>query len=104
MVEAGHSDPEIVTSIGRSVWTVRKWRRIFERKGRDALTSQMGRPATEVLSTMPPEQQTKLRALREAHPGWGSESLLATLRADPAWSFFRLLLETGLRVSKGLSL
>ncbi len=72
--------------MGCSVWTVRKWRRIFEHKGRDGLTTQMGRPATGVLSTMLPELQTKLRALREAHPGWGPESLLATLRADPAWS------------------
>ena len=86
LAEAGHSDPEIATYMGCSVWTVRKWRRIFEHKGRDGLTTQMGRPATGVLSTMLPELQTKLRALREAHPGWGPESLLATLRADPAWS------------------
>ncbi len=39
---------------------------------------------------MSPELQTKLRVLREAHPGWGPESLLATLRADPAWSASRL--------------
>jgi len=84
LAEAGHSDPEIATYMGCSVWTVRKWRRIFEHKGRDGLTTQMGRPATGVLSTMLPELQTKLRALREAHPGWGPESLLATLRADPA--------------------
>jgi transposase InsO family protein len=86
LAEVGHSDPEIAAYLGCSVWTVRKWRRIFERKGRDGLTTQMGRPVTGVLSTMPPELQTKLRTLRKAHPGWGPESLLATLRADPAWS------------------
>ena len=90
LAEAGHSDPEIAAYLGCSVWTVRKWRRIFEHKGRDGLTTQMGRPATGVLSTMSPELQTKLRVLREAHPGWGPESLLATLRADPAWSASRL--------------
>lgn len=39
---------------------------------------------------MPPELQTTLRTLREAHPGWGPESLLATLRADPAWRTFHM--------------
>ena len=86
LAEVGHTDPEIAAYLDCSVWTVRKWRRIFERKGRDGLTTQMGRPATGVLSTMPPALQTTLRALREAHPGWGPNSLLATLRANPAWS------------------
>ncbi len=90
LAEGGHTDPEIAAYLGCSVWTVRKWRRIFERKGRDGLTTQVERPATGVLSTMSPELQTTLRALREAHPGWGPESLLATLRADPAWSTSRL--------------
>lgn len=90
LAEAGHTDPEIATYLGCSVWTVRKWRRTFKRKGRDGLTTQMGRPATGVLSTMRTELQTKLRALREAHPRWGPDTLLATLRADPAWSTTRL--------------
>jgi transposase len=90
LAEGGHTDAEIAAYLGCSVWTVRKWRRIFERKGRDGLTTQVGRPPTGVLSTMSPELQTTLRALREAHPGWGPESLLATLRADPAWSTSRL--------------
>ena len=86
LAEVGHTDPEIAAYLGCSVWTVRKWRRVFEHKGRDGLTTQMGRPTTGVLSTMPHELRTKLRTLREAHPGWGPESLLATLRADPSWS------------------
>ena len=90
LAEGGHTDPEIAAYLCCSVWTVRKWRRIFEHKGRDGLTTQMGRPTAGVLSTMAPELQTKLRTLREAHPGWGPESLLATLRADPAWSTARL--------------
>jgi transposase len=90
LAEAGHNDPEIATYIGCSEWTVRKWRRISERRGGDGLTTQMGRPATGVLSTMLPELQTTLRALREAHPGWGPDTLLATLCADSAWSTARL--------------
>ena len=75
LAEEGHNDPKIAAYRGCSVWTVRKWRWIFERKGRDGLTTRMGRPVTGVLNTMPPELQTKLRTLREAHPGWGPESL-----------------------------
>lgn len=52
--------------------------------------TQMGRPATGILSTMQSDLQTKIRGLREAHPGWGPDSILATLRADPIWSTIRL--------------
>ena len=90
LATAGHTDPEIAATVGCSVWTVRKWRRLFAHKGRQGLSTQVGRPATGVLSTMPPELQTTLRALREAHPGWGPQSLLAPLRADPAGSTSRL--------------
>jgi transposase len=32
--EAGQSDPEIAVAMSRSVWTVRKWRRKYQREGR----------------------------------------------------------------------
>ncbi len=38
---AGQSDPEIAAVLGCSVWTVRKWRRIGQRHGRNGLTSRM---------------------------------------------------------------
>src|SRR5260370_21892813 len=69
LAEGEHSGPEIAAYLGCSVWTVRKWKCIFERKVRDGLTTQVGRPAIGVLSTMPPELQTTSRPLREAHPG-----------------------------------
>ena len=90
LAEGGHSGPEIAAYLGCSYWTVRKWKCIFERKESDGLTTQVGRPAIGVLSTMPSALQTTLRTLREAHPGWGPESLLATLRADPAWRTFHM--------------
>ncbi len=51
--EAGQTDPEIATAIGRSVWTVRKWRRKYQREGRSGLVSQMGRPASGALGSSP---------------------------------------------------
>jgi transposase len=61
LAEAGQSDPKIAAYMGCEVGTVRKWRRIFERQGRDGLTSQMGRPATGILSMLPLDLQTTIR-------------------------------------------
>lgn len=90
LATAGRTDLEIADTLGRSVWTVRKWRRLFQRKGRVGLTTQMGRPATGILSTLPLDLQTIIRGLRVAHPGWGPDTILATLRADPFWRTQRL--------------
>ncbi len=43
---AGLNDPQIATAVGCSVWTVRKWRRRWHKRGRVGMTSHMGRPAT----------------------------------------------------------
>ena len=43
--EAGKSDLEIAAELGSSVWTVRKWRRLFEKKGRDGLTTETRTPS-----------------------------------------------------------
>ncbi len=90
LATAGRVDPEIAEAIGCSVWTVRKWRRIYQRQGRAGLTRHLGLPATGILSTMPPYLQTTIRCFREAHPGWGPETILATLRANPYWHTQRL--------------
>jgi len=50
---AGWNDTQIATTVGCSVWTVRKWRRRALHQGRISLTSQMGRPATGPMSTFP---------------------------------------------------
>ena len=82
---AGQSDPEIAAALGCSVWTVRKWRRRGQQQGRAGLTSQMGRPSTGPLSTLPAEMRECILRLRRAHPGWGPTTLLAELRVDPHW-------------------
>ncbi|HKF37490.1 MAG TPA: helix-turn-helix domain-containing protein [Ktedonobacteraceae bacterium] len=66
---AGQTDAQIALKLDCSVWTVRKWRRIFVHRGRAGFKNQMGRPATGPLGTIPEEVQTAIRRLRETHPG-----------------------------------
>src|SRR6266511_6422793 len=83
--QAGQSDPEIATVLGCSVWTVRKWRRIGQRYGRNGLTSQMGRPATGPLGTFSAQLRDAIVQMRQSHPGWGPDTILAELRIAPRW-------------------
>src|SRR5690242_9645313 len=79
---ARQSDPQIAAALGCSVWTVRKWRRRGYDQGRSSLRSQMGRPVTGPLSTLPPLLRDAILQMRRAHPGWGADTLLAELRVD----------------------
>jgi transposase InsO family protein len=82
----GQSDPEIATALGCSMWAVRKWRRRAQQQGRRGLGSQMGRPVTGPLGTLPAAMREAIVQMRRAHPGWGPTTLLAELRVDPRWS------------------
>jgi hypothetical protein len=82
---SGRTDTQIATKLDCSVWTVRKWRRIFVHQGRAGFKNHMGRPATGPLGTIPLELQTAIRRLRETHPGWGPDTILIALRADTTW-------------------
>ena len=83
---AGQSDPEIAAALGCSVWTVRKWRRRGQHQGRTGLNSQMGRPTSGLLSTLPTGMRDAILHLRRTHPGWGPTTLLAELRVDLRWT------------------
>ncbi len=83
---AGQSDPAIAAALGCSVWTVRKWRRRGQHQGRTGLSSQMGRPTTGPLSTLPTGMRDAILQMRRMHPGWGPTTLLAELRVDPRWT------------------
>jgi hypothetical protein len=87
---AGHTDRQIAEQLHWSRWTVRKWRRRAQNVGRLGLTSHLGRRPTGPLGTMAPDLATALRQLRTAHPGWGPDTLLVALRADPYWGAQRL--------------
>src|SRR5919202_575146 len=83
---AGQSDPEIAAILSCSVWTVRKWRRIGQRRGWTGLTSHMGRPPTGPMSTFPSALRDAIVQMRHSHPGWSADTLLAELRVDPLWT------------------
>lgn len=81
--QAGQTDPQIAAQLGRSIWTVRKWRRKASRLGSEGLFSRMGRPSTGPLGAFPPQRADALRTLRQAHPGWGPITLRLELENDP---------------------
>ncbi len=87
---AGETDAVIAAALDCSRWTVRKWRRIGQRKGRAALAPRIGRPPTGLLGSLSPTLRHAILQLRRAHPGWGATTLLAELRTDPLWSSTKL--------------
>ena len=81
-VDAGQSSREIAEELERPLATVRKWRQRHRRKGRAGLSSQMGRPATGALATVPAEMKDAILDLREKHPGWGAQTLRLEIGKD----------------------
>lgn len=79
--QAGETDPAIAAAMGRSVWTVRKWRRRYQAQEQEKRTPPMGRPPSGALGSFPPGIRETLRQLREEHPGWGPETLRLELEA-----------------------
>ena len=88
--EASQTDPEIATAMGISVWTVRKWRRKYQRDGRSGLGSRMGRPATGALGQFPLELRDAVYEMREANPGWGPLTILTELGEDEHFKHLKL--------------
>jgi len=86
LVQTGHTDREIAAHTGRSVSTVRKWRRRYAQHGVAGLGSHVGRPATGPLSQCAPEIVEQLRVWRAAHPGWGPLTLRAELERAGTWA------------------
>ena len=85
LAKQGKTDPEIAVELDIRFWTVRKWRRQFQKQGRAGLISQMGRPRKGPLSTFPPELRQAICRIRKAHPGWGADSILVSLRLEEGW-------------------
>ncbi len=84
--ENGESDPEIAKSMKRSEWTIRKWRREYQDKGRSGLSPKMGRPSTGALGRYSPQLRQEISDMREAHPGWGPITILTELEKASAFS------------------
>jgi len=87
---AGQTDPEIAAALNLSVWTVRKWRRRYQRDGRSGLVSRLGRPPTGALGQFPLEMRATIRDLRTDHPGWGPLTLWTELADTPRFTGLRL--------------
>ena len=83
---AGQSDPEIAAALGCEVGTVRTWRRRGQHQGRTGLSSQMGRPTSGPLSTLPTGMREAILQMRRMHPGWGPTPLLAERGVDRRWA------------------
>ena len=88
--EAGQTDSEIAAAMGRSVWTVRKWRRKYQREGRSGLVSHLGRPPTGALGQYPLEMRDAIAEMRELHSGWGPLTIRTELENDPRFAGMRL--------------
>jgi len=71
----GESDQAIAQAMNLSIWTVRKWRRIYQVQGKSGLVTQMGRPCRGALSTYSPVLQVEVEQLRLRHPGWGAKTI-----------------------------
>jgi transposase len=84
LAQTGHSDREIAQRLGWKLSTVRKWRRRGQKEGRTALVSKMGRPASGTMNSFPPGVRETVRALRQAHPGWGPLTLYLELETEPS--------------------
>ncbi len=87
---SGQTDAEIAKTLGWSKWTVRKWRRAYQKNGEDGLLSRMGRPRGGPLSTFSPQMQDVLEKMRKTHPGWGPVTLVEELAGDSRFLGLRL--------------
>lgn len=81
--KAGQNDPEIAKTMKLSVWTVRKWRRVYENEGRSGMSPKIGRPSTGALGQYSSAMRQKISDMREAHSGWGPITILTELEKDP---------------------
>jgi transposase len=84
----GMKAPEIAAQLACSVWTVRKWKQRFKKKG--TVCSKMGRPSRECLKGFDQRVGDKIISLRIAHPGWGPETLKVELEQDAGLKMLRI--------------
>ena len=96
-VKAGRTDAQIAQATGWSQWTIRKWRRSYQKQGEAGLAPGMGRPKRGSLSTFSDDLRTEFEKMRKAHPGWGPITLIEEMTQLPA--FFGQALPSRARVA-----
>lgn len=72
LTEAGWTAAAIATELGVSPWTVRRWVKRARAVGAVGLAYRPRRPKTPHPQTTPATVRARIRAIREAHPGWGA--------------------------------
>lgn len=70
--QQGWTAPAIAQELGVSRWTVRRWVQRYQQAGEVGLAYRPRRPRREHPQTTPAAVRTRIRELREAHPGWGA--------------------------------
>jgi len=88
--QAGQKDPQIAAAMNLRIWTVRKWRRRYQKQGRSGLGSRMGRPRTGALGQSPLELRDTIRDMRKAHRGWGPITIRIELEDMPHFTGLQL--------------
>ena len=83
--KAGQTDAQIAQTTGWSVWTIRKWRRAYQKRGEVGLAPPMGRPKQGILGTYSADLRSEIENMRKKHPGWGPITLIEEMSLLPAW-------------------
>jgi transposase len=78
----GWSYAAIAAELACSPWTVGRWVRAHAAGGPAAPAYHGRRPRTPHPQTTPPALQARIRAIRQAHPGWGARLIRRQLDLD----------------------
>ncbi len=73
------TDAQVAEKMNCSIYTVRKWRRRFQKMGNEGLQSKMGRPPGTLQSRVDAIKDD-IRTLRTENPKWGAQSILVALK------------------------
>ena len=88
--QQGCTDRQNATEHGCSRSAVRKWRRRLAQAGRAGAQTRLGRPVRGALSSFAAPVVTCVQGLRQAHPGWGPQTLRLELTHDESLRPYRL--------------
>ncbi|MGA7672781.1 MAG: helix-turn-helix domain-containing protein [Nitrolancea sp.] len=80
--EQGWTYAAIAAALGCSLWTVGRWIRAARRGGDAALGYKSRRPHTPHPLTTSVAIQERIRAIRQAHPGWGPRLIRRQLACE----------------------
>jgi transposase len=80
--QMGLSYAAIAEQVACSLWTVGRWVRAWQRADETALAYKSRRPTSPHPQTTAVAIQDQIRAIRQAHPGWGARLIRRQLLLD----------------------